>query len=65
MSPPAAWVLRWICRSAPATIAMSGAWLALTRAWYEDPVAAKARYGPIASRDTTEITIMYLLFRGR
>jgi hypothetical protein len=34
-------------------------------AWFEDPAAAKARYGPIASWDTSRVTIMSLLFCGR
>ena len=32
------------------------------RAWYRDPAAAKAQYGPIASWDTSEITDMNHLF---
>ena len=32
------------------------------RAWHEDPAAAKARYGPIASWDTSGITNMSYLF---
>ena len=32
------------------------------RAWYEDPAAAKARYGPIASWDTSGLTNMNYLF---
>ena len=32
------------------------------RLWYTDPAAAKARYGPIASWDTSGITDMYELF---
>ena len=31
-------------------------------AWFEDPAAAKAKYGPIASWDTSGITNMYRLF---
>ena len=31
-------------------------------AWYRDPAAAKAKYGPIASWDTSGITDMYRLF---
>ena len=31
-------------------------------AWSTDPAAAKARYGPIASWDTSGITDMYMLF---
>jgi len=34
-------------------------------AWYRDPAAAKARYGPIASWDTSEITDMHSLFRDK
>ena len=30
--------------------------------WCTDPAAAKQQYGPIASWDTSEITIMYRLF---
>ena len=33
--------------------------------WNDDRDAAKARYGPIASWDTSEITIMYELFQAR
>ena len=33
--------------------------------WFEDPAAAKAKYGPIASWDTSRITDMRLLFRER
>ena len=32
------------------------------RVWFEDPAAAKAKYGPIASWDTSEITNMNYLF---
>ncbi len=32
------------------------------RLWFADPAAAKARYGPIASWDTSGITDMYALF---
>jgi surface protein len=32
------------------------------RLWYRDPAAAKARYGPIASWDTSDITDMGALF---
>ena len=32
------------------------------RVWFEDPAAAKAKYGPIASWDTSEITDMDYLF---
>jgi surface protein len=31
-------------------------------AWIEDPAAAKARYGPIASWDTSRVTLMRALF---
>ena len=31
-------------------------------AWIEDPAAAKARYGPIASWDTSRVTLMGALF---
>ena len=34
-------------------------------AWFADPAAAKARYGPIASWDTSSITDMYRLFFER
>jgi hypothetical protein len=34
-------------------------------AWFEDPAAAKAKYGPIASWDTSGITNMEALFRRR
>ena len=34
-------------------------------AWFEDPAAAKARYGPIASWDTSSITSMFCLFYGQ
>eukprot|EP00618_Florenciella_parvula_P037310 CAMPEP_0119471442 /NCGR_PEP_ID=MMETSP1344-20130328/3905_1 /TAXON_ID=236787 /ORGANISM="Florenciella parvula, Strain CCMP2471" /LENGTH=331 /DNA_ID=CAMNT_0007504223 /DNA_START=143 /DNA_END=1138 /DNA_ORIENTATION=+ len=34
-------------------------------AWFEDPAAAKAMYGPIASWDTSGITNMYMLFYDR
>ena len=33
--------------------------------WCEDPSAAKAQYGPIASWDTSEITSMETLFEDR
>ena len=33
--------------------------------WCRDPAAAKARYGPIASWDTSEITSMRLLFHRK
>ena len=32
------------------------------RAWFEDPAAAKARYGPIASWDVSEVTDLSELF---
>ena len=32
------------------------------RVWFEDPAAAKAKYGPIASWDTSDITNMNRLF---
>ena len=32
-------------------------------AWFEDPAAAKARYGPIASWDVSEVTDLSHLFR--
>ena len=35
------------------------------RVWFADPAAAKAKYGPIASWDTSGITDMYMLFYGR
>ena len=35
------------------------------RVWFEDPAAAKAKYGPIASWDTSGITNMGGLFCGR
>ena len=34
-------------------------------AWCEDPAAAKARYGPIASWDTSGVTNMSMLFLGK
>ena len=34
-------------------------------AWFEDPAAAKARYGPIASWDVSEVTNMSYLFQHR
>ena len=34
-------------------------------AWFSDPAAAKARYGPIASWDTSGITGMHGLFCGK
>ena len=34
-------------------------------AWCEDPANAKARYGPIASWDTSDITSMISLFEGK
>jgi len=34
-------------------------------AWFEDPAAAKAKYGPIASWDTSGITSMHYLFADR
>jgi hypothetical protein len=34
-------------------------------AWCEDPAAAKARYGPIASWDTSRVTDLDLLFSNR
>jgi len=34
-------------------------------AWTRDPAAAKARYGPIASWDTSGVTDMYMLFSGK
>ena len=33
------------------------------RLWFSDPAAAKAKYGPIASWDTSGITDMNQLFR--
>ena len=33
--------------------------------WCEDPAAAKAQYGPIASWDTSQITNMRMLFQRR
>ena len=33
------------------------------RAWYEDPAAAKARYGPIASWDVSEVTDLSFSFQ--
>ena len=33
--------------------------------WCDDPAAAKAQYGPIASWDTSEITDMWGLFRNK
>ena len=33
--------------------------------WFADPAAAKAKYGPIASWDTSGITDMGMLFYGR
>ena len=33
--------------------------------WCRDPAAAKAQYGPIASWDTSEITIRRWLFQRR
>ena len=41
-----------------------GIWTAV-RVWFADPAAAKARYGPIASWDTSGITDMGMLFYGR
>ena len=35
------------------------------RAWFADPAAAKAKYGPIASWDTSGITSMYALFYNK
>ena len=35
------------------------------RAWFADPAAAKAKYGPIASWDTSGVTRMVGLFAGR
>ena len=35
------------------------------RAWFEDPAAAKAKYGPVASWDTSGITSMSCLFQGK
>jgi len=34
-------------------------------AWFEDPAAAKAKYGPIASWDTSGIAYMHRLFYNR
>ena len=34
-------------------------------AWFEDPAAAKAKYGPIASWDVSEVTNLDALFEGR
>ena len=34
-------------------------------AWCTDPAAAKARYGPIASWDTSGVTDMFRLFEGK
>ena len=34
-------------------------------AWCRDPAAAKARYGPIASWDTSGVTQMYALFSDK
>ena len=38
---------------------------AAVRAWFEEPAAAKAMYGPIASWDTSEVTNMDWLFHNR
>ena len=38
---------------------------AAVHAWCREPAAAKARYGPIASWDTSGITSMYRLFHGQ
>ena len=35
------------------------------RVWFEDPAAAKAKYGPIASWDTSDITDMSWLFEDK
>ena len=35
------------------------------RVWFEDPAAAKAKYGPIASWDTSGVTYMFGLFQDR
>jgi hypothetical protein len=35
------------------------------RAWFEDPAAAKARYGPIASWDVSEVTDLSYLFEDQ
>ena len=35
------------------------------RVWFEDSAAAKAKYGPIASWDTSEVTDMSWLFRHK
>jgi len=34
-------------------------------AWFEDPAAAKARYGPIASWDVSEVTDLSYLFEDQ
>ena len=35
------------------------------RVWFSNPAAVKARYGPIASWDTSGITDMFALFYGK
>jgi len=39
-----------------------GGILTAVRAWDDDPAAAKAKYGPIASWDTSDITDVHALF---